>query len=78
VAALFDGMSLEMVGVTIGVAAVVYLIPTFVSSIRHHRQSGPIAVVNIFLGWTLVGWVVALAWSVSGSATPARPKYNRR
>ena len=32
----------------------------------HHRNTavaGPIAVVNLFLGWTLLGWVVALAWA---------------
>jgi hypothetical protein len=29
---------------------------------RHHLNAGPIAILNIFLGWTFVGWVVALVW----------------
>jgi hypothetical protein len=24
--------------------------------------------VNLFLGWSLIGWVVALAWAVAGTA----------
>ena len=43
----------------------VYLLPTLIALERKHEQAAPIAIVNIFLGWTLVGWVVALAWSFS-------------
>lgn len=39
---------------------VIYLLPTIVG--RKKRNAGAIAVVNIFLGWTVVGWVIALAW----------------
>jgi len=28
---------------------------------RDVRQAGSIAAINVFLGWTLVGWVVAFA-----------------
>lgn len=31
---------------------------------RHH-QTGTIAVINISLGWLLIGWVVALAMALS-------------
>jgi hypothetical protein len=40
-----------------------YFIPTIVGYINHQPNVQAIAVVNIFLGWTLVGWVVALAWA---------------
>jgi hypothetical protein len=42
-----------------------YLVPTMVATSRSHRQSLPIFVINVFLGWTLIGWVVALAWACS-------------
>lgn len=29
------------------------------------RWTAAIFVVNLFLGWTLIGWVVALAWAVT-------------
>lgn len=42
-----------------------YFVPTAIALNRDHHQVGPIVVVNILLGWTFVGWVVALAMSVS-------------
>jgi len=41
-----------------------YLIPTIVALTRDHHNKGPIIVVNVFLGWTFIGWVVALAMAV--------------
>jgi hypothetical protein len=42
-----------------------YFLPMIIAILRDHHQIGPIIIVNIFLGWTYVGWVVALAMSVS-------------
>lgn len=42
-----------------------YFAPTIVAVRRHHHQTGAIAVIDFFLGWTLIGWVVALAMSCS-------------
>lgn len=47
----------------IGIA--VYFLPTLNGYGRGHHNAGPIMIVNLFLGWTLLGWVVALAWSAS-------------
>ncbi len=38
-----------------------YFLPTIVALVQRGRDSGTAIVVNLFLGWTLVGWVVALA-----------------
>lgn len=46
---------------TLIILAVIYFTPTLVARGRRHHNTGPITVVNVFLGWTLVGWVVALA-----------------
>jgi len=43
----------------------IYFIPTIVAIYRHHPNSGPIVIVNMFLGWTLLGWVGALAWAAT-------------
>lgn len=40
-----------------------YFLPVIVAGSRNHHNTGPIFVVTLFLGWTLIGWVVALAWS---------------
>ena len=43
----------------------IYLIPTYVARIREHHNKVPIMILNIFLGWTFVGWVVALIWATT-------------
>jgi Superinfection immunity protein len=38
-----------------------YFLPAFVASRRKVPHAGSVIVINVFLGWTMVGWVVALA-----------------
>lgn len=38
-----------------------YFLPTIVAVARKVTNQGSVAVINFFLGWTLIGWVVALA-----------------
>jgi len=47
------------------VALCAYLLPTLIAAGRNHHNIGVVFVINAFLGWTFLGWVVALAWSVS-------------
>ena len=44
-----------------------YLIPTIVALMRDHPSKGGIIVLNVLLGWTLIGWVVSLAWAASST-----------
>lgn len=41
-----------------------YFWPTIEALIRGAPDAISIGLLNFFLGWTLVGWVVALVWSV--------------
>lgn len=41
-----------------------YFLPTIIAGRKRKKNIGGIAVINVFLGWTFVGWVVALAWAV--------------
>jgi hypothetical protein len=45
-----------------------YLLPFSIASLRSHRNTGAIFVLNLLLGWTLLGWVAALVWAVSADA----------
>ena len=47
------------------VSLFIYFIPTIVAVSNKKRNSGAIGALNFFLGWTLIGWVVALVWAVS-------------
>lgn len=51
---------------------ILYLLPSIVASVRQHHQAGSITVINLFLGWTLVFWVIALAMSVSAKKEVVR------
>ena len=54
-------------------ALVVYFLPTIIASRRGLKNVGSIAVLNFFLGWLGIGWVIALCWAVSGTAELAWP-----
>jgi hypothetical protein len=43
---------------------VVYFLPTMIAAGRHKRNAGAIFVLNLFLGWTFIFWVVAMVWSL--------------
>jgi len=53
-------MAVLMVAIFVGL----YLLPSIVAAKRQVPNAGPIVVVNVFLGWTLIGWVIALALAV--------------
>lgn len=67
---------MDRAGPAIALAAsvvAVYFIPTWISSARKHHQANAIFLVNLLLGWTVIGWVAALIWSASA----VRPELNR-
>jgi hypothetical protein len=46
-----------------------YFVPTIVAFSREVVNAGSVLVINLFLGWTLIGWVVALAMAVRTQRT---------
>ena len=50
-----------------------YLLPTAIALYRGCAATRWIAALNILLGWTLFGWVIALGWAASGKISAARP-----
>lgn len=40
-----------------------YMLPTIEAKLRGHTNIASIALVNLFLGWSLIGWVIALVWA---------------
>jgi hypothetical protein len=43
----------------------IYFLPAIVALNRQHKNAIPILIVNLFLGWTLLGWVIALSWALT-------------
>lgn len=52
------------------VAVVVYFVPAAVGFARRKENRFAIFLLNLFLGWSLLGWVVALVWAVSKDRVP--------
>lgn len=48
----------------------IYLIPTFVAYSRNKESKGWILLVNIFLGWSGICWLIALLWALSNDDKP--------
>jgi hypothetical protein len=44
-----------------------YFLPYINALSRKHRSAGAILVINLFLGWTVLGWIIALAWSCNSN-----------
>ena len=38
-----------------------YFLPTIIG--RHRSDATKIFIVNLFFGWTFIGWVIALIWA---------------
>jgi hypothetical protein len=43
---------------------VMYFLPSIIALARNKRDITAILLLNFFLGWTMIGWVVALVWAV--------------
>ncbi len=55
------------IGLVIALLFVPYWIPTIVAFFRKHPSKAAILVVNMFFGWTFIGWFVALVWALTDS-----------
>ena len=50
-------------GVVIGIFCL-YFLPSLISFLRGHKNTLAIFLLNLVFGWTLLGWMAALIWSV--------------
>jgi hypothetical protein len=43
----------------------IYFLPFGVALLRNKRNKVSIFLMNLLLGWTFIGWVIALVWGIS-------------
>jgi cytochrome c biogenesis protein CcdA len=58
----------------------IYFLPTIIASLRNHKNLAALFALNVFLGWVVVGWVVALVWALladQGGPGPSRRRKKR-
>ena len=47
-----------------------YFVPCIVGRVREVKPFAGIAILNVFLGWTFLGWVGALVWASVAERKP--------
>ncbi|SAK81457.1 hypothetical protein AWB75_05113 [Caballeronia catudaia] len=48
-----------------------YMWPSVIAQSRNHKSYDAIVALNILLGWTFLGWIGALVWSLTAARTTA-------
>lgn len=56
----------------IGFSPILYFGPAIIAWWRKHPSLPGIMVLNLFLGWTGIGWVGALVWAILKPEAPVR------
>ncbi len=60
-----------MASAIITCSLLIYFAPAIVACKRGVSGSGIIFVLNVLIGWTVLGWMAMLIWAVAGDAHPA-------
>ncbi len=45
------------------ISLVIYFIPSLIAVLRGHQNALAIFMLNLFLGWLFIGWVLAMIWA---------------
>ncbi len=51
-----------------GIGFVMYFLPTIIALIKSKRDTVAILLLNLFLGWSVIGWIIALVWAARNDA----------
>lgn len=52
---------------------IIYFFPAFNGYVRRHRNGHAILLFNLLLGWTFLGWILALVWSATSNVKKIEP-----
>jgi hypothetical protein len=61
------------------VGLLVYFLPIVIVALRdvEGRAAGGIVLTNLFLGWTLIGWLIAFIWACGAESRMKRKRAAR-
>jgi hypothetical protein len=51
-----------------GLPFLMYFLPSLIALARSKRDLRSIFLLNLFLGWSIIGWIVALVWAAKHDA----------
>ncbi len=50
--------------ILIALLSLFYFLPVAIAFYRKRANTGAIFALNLFLGWSFIGWVIALVWAL--------------
>jgi hypothetical protein len=59
---------LVLIAIVVFLGLTLYFMPWLIANHRHHHNQVPIFLVNLFFGWTAIGWLVSLIWAFTSPA----------
>jgi hypothetical protein len=51
-----------------GIGLVMYFLPSIIAFAKSKRDGLSIFLLNFFLGWSVIGWIIALVWAAKNDA----------
>ncbi len=64
---MFEPTFGNMIIVVIGpiLFLIVFIAPSVIAHVKDHERRKSIIFANIFLGWTVIGWILILIWTLA-------------
>jgi len=56
----------------------IYLLPSFIAVTSKKREALAVILLNVLLGWTILGWIVTLIWALMLCAEKEPPAETER
>lgn len=62
-----DDGTTEALLIAAAIVFCLYMLPWLIALMRKHPSGGAIFFLTLLLGWTGIGWIIALIWSFSAT-----------
>ena len=75
IVSFFSGFLLALLGTSaLALVVLIWLLPGLIASRRKHPKRIAIWLITVFLGFSAVGWVIALTWAIFGPLEEVAPE----
>jgi type VI protein secretion system component VasK len=62
-----------LIVIILAIVFLLYFLPALIAFIRDSKSATQVTLLNLFLGWTFLGWVISLVWAFGETEKP-QPK----
>lgn len=57
-------ITLIIINPLLSISVILYFLPSTIAAVQNKKNFTAIIVTNIIFGWTILGWIVCLIWSL--------------